>query len=261
MGSKRTLHRMSKGYERALKAQERYVKNLETKKRVEKLRVKTQEEEEEKEEEEERRPLALVRVIDESKIIMKAGRELKVKISNLPYILEIPSSFKQFEKAVKKFSVEELWIYLKRMREYNSFIADYSKRDKYIELFKFILTKCDNMIKDLDYSSLDSDLKYIEVYYKHIYEIASALPEIYLDYLRNKLKAYVAIIKKLDKDAEIDTQSQFPKVFQKDIFFFVRICTRIMGTSKNLKILQTVLFVVSNLIDKVLKYLLFYLCK
>ena len=70
MGNKRPLHRMSKAYERAAKAQDQYIKRLETKKRVEKLRVKTQEEEEEKEEQEdERRPLVLVRVIDESKII------------------------------------------------------------------------------------------------------------------------------------------------------------------------------------------------
>lgn len=84
--------------------------------------------------------------------------------------------------------------------------------------------------------------------------MASYLPSVYLDYIRNKLNAYVALLKKLERDVEKESAT-FPKIFHKDIFFFMKAVVCILGTEKNLKIMHTVLLVVSSIISVVAKNL------
>lgn len=117
----------------------------------------------------------------------------------------------------------ELCIYLKRMREYNSFLADYSKRDANITLYKSIFGLFDNRVKSISLLSLSDDFGKIDALYKNIYEMSCALPETFLDYVRNKLTAYLALLKKLEKDREMDTKMTFKRVFQKDLFFFMKL--------------------------------------
>ena len=77
--------------------------------------------------------------------------------------------------------------------------------------------------------------------------MASYLPGVYLDYIRNKLSAYAALLKKLEGDIEKESAS-FPKMFQKDVFFFMKTAVVILGTEKNLKIMHTIVLVVSSLL-------------
>ena len=242
MGHKRHLHRMKAVHKKSVRAQNDYKKRMETKKRVAKLTAKRTVEEGHSDEEEKdiRRPITLVRVINEEKIVTKLDDEVWQRVKQLPYVIQIPDSYEQFAKELEDFSPEEVCIYVKRMSDYNSFIADYSKKDRYIELFKYVLQKYDHSVKTLTFEQMNTGLRFIDTYYKLIYAMSSALPETFLEYVRNKLSGY-----------ESQKVKQFAKESQFDVFFFVRICCRIMGTEKNLKILQTILMTVNHLLSKV----------
>ena len=108
------------------------------------------------------------------------------------------------------------------MRDYNSILADYSQKQREkledakdskearalqlkhnINLFGYLLKKYDEHVKDLDYEEYSKGMGFIDSYYKNIYEMASLLPQTFLDYIRNKLNAYTKMIKvlgdKIDK--------------------------------------------------------------
>jgi hypothetical protein len=220
MGNKRNLHRMKGSYKNALTIKAKYKKRGDMKKRVRKLKVKTTAEDHSDNEEEKqlkRVPLKLVKVIDEEELIETMDVRAWGKVKEMSYVIRIPESYQKLCEDTHDFYPEEMCVYLKRMREYNSFIADYSKKDVNIALFKHIFQKYDDTVKAMDFGNLQNSIMFLDAYYKNIYEMASALPETFLDYVRNKLSAYTLLIERLS------TQGSLPEVFQKDIFFFTRL--------------------------------------
>ncbi|CAI2363105.1 unnamed protein product [Moneuplotes crassus] len=276
MGNKRSLHRMKRVHKKAIRAQGDFKKRAMMKKRVAKMTAKnTAEDYKEDEEKNFKARIRLLKIINEEDYIEKMPESAWERVKLLPYVINIPSSYSDFCDEVKNFIPEEVCVYLKRMRDYNSILADYSQEQRErveIELkeqskdarelqlnlnrnlFKFMFKKYDESVKKLEYNDMENGINYIEAYYKNIYEMAGLLPETFLDYIKNKLNAYTKLISvvqdKIDK-GDTEESAGFPKVFQKDVFFFLRLCTKVMGTEKNLKIMHTILLVIGNLLDKI----------
>lgn len=219
MGNKRGLHKMKGSYKNALKIKASYKKRADTKKRVAKMKVKTTAEDHSDQEEEQKKriPLKLVKVIEEEELIETMDERAWHKVKEMSYVISIPETYEEFSEASKDFYPEQMCVYLKRMREYNSFIADYNKKDLNIKLFKYIFQKFDETVRTMSFATLKDSLMFIDAYYKNIYEMASALPETFLDYIRNKLSAYTVLIERLS------SKESLPEVFQRDIFFFTRL--------------------------------------
>ena len=174
---------------------------------------------------------------------------MKESINDIPYIIKVPKTFAEFDSELSQYNSVQALIYLKRMRDYNSYIADASKREIYIQLNKFILQKYDLIIKKMKYDNLSESIQMLDMLYKHLHELTSDLPDIYLDYIRNKLNAYMALINKFN-DQDTDNKV-LPYVFQKDIFFFTKTVLRILDLKRNPRVIQTILLVLESLISKI----------
>jgi len=107
------------------------------------------------------------------------------------------------------------------MRDYNSILADYSQTQRRkidpenmtddaralqmkqnIKLFKYMFNKYDESVKNLKFDDIQTGLAFVNSYYLNIYEMTSILPEQFLDYIKNKLNAYLKIIGILEDKIE-----------------------------------------------------------
>lgn len=177
--------------------------------------------------------------------LSKEDREL---VKPVPFVITVPKTYEEFCEKIANYDALQTVIYLKRMRDYNSFIADQSKKEEYIQINKFVLRKCDSIIKEIKYKNLTQTLEFLEAYYKHIHEMASALPDVYVEFIKNKLNAYMALIQMLSDE---NSENVLPKVFQKDIFFFTKIALRVLDLKRNPKVMQTIVLIVNNLVSKI----------
>lgn len=216
MGNKRSLHRMKRVHKKAIRAQSNFRNRAMMKKRVAKMTAKnTAEDHKEDDEKEFRARIRLLKIINEEEYVEKMPEEAWERVKKLPYVIDIPHSYADFCKAVKDFVPEEVCVYLKRMRDYNSILADYSEAQRERaevqlkeqskdarelqltqnrNLFKYMFKKYDESVKKLEYNDMETGMNFIEAYYKNIYEMAGILPETFLDYVKNKLNAYTKLI-------------------------------------------------------------------